>query len=285
MVEMTPAEGGLFGMGFAGDTFNTAWYVRRLAGRRMEVIYLTAIGSDAISARMAAFMQDAGITTRLDARDDSTVGLYLVSLEDGERSFSYWRANSAARHLHEALSKVPSLGEGDIVYFSGISMAILPPVGRQALVDKISKVRRGGARVAFDPNLRPLLWSDAAEMRRWITVAAQVSDIVLPSFDDERDGFGDRDPQATAERYAAAGANTVAVKNGARDAFLRQGDQTIKISPDPVDFVVDTTAAGDSFNAAFLTSLAAGMNAPDAMRAGCRLSAKVIGQRGALVDV
>jgi len=73
MVEMAPAEGGLYAMGFAGDTFNTAWYVRRLAEERVEVSYLSAIGTDPISARMEAFMREAGIVPRLEARTDSTV--------------------------------------------------------------------------------------------------------------------------------------------------------------------------------------------------------------------
>ncbi len=285
MVEMAPDEGDLYAMGFAGDTFNTAWYVRRLVEERVEVSYFSAIGSDPISARMEAFMRDAGIVPRLEARTDSTVGLYLISLADGERSFSYWREASAARHLHESLACIPDLAAGDMVYFSGITMAILPDAGRRSLLGTLEDLRGRGVRVVFDTNLRPRLWSGAEDMRRWVTAAAGVSDIVLPSFDDEADVFGDGDPGQTAARYAAAGAGMVAVKNGAGPAHLRSGDRVAEIVPEPVGEVIDTTAAGDSFNAAFLVALAAGRSAEEAVREGCRLAARVIARRGALVEL
>lgn len=284
MVEFAPAGDGRYAMGFAGDTFNTAWYVRRLADPGIDVQYLSAIGSDAISARMESFMRDAGIHPRLAVCRDRTVGLYLISVANGERSFSYWRQDSAARQLHRQFDRLPDLEPGDVAFFSGITLAILPGEGRQWLLDQMAALRDRGVRVAFDPNLRPRLWPGAEEMRRWITAAAQVSEIALPSFDDESAAFGDPAPQATAERYAAAGAAMVAVKNAAEPAILRSGGTLTEIPPEPVGEVVDTTAAGDSFNAAFLVALAAGRDPRDAVRAGCRLSARVIGHRGALVE-
>ncbi len=284
MVEMAPADDGRYIMGFAGDTFNTAWYMRRLAGPGTEVAYLSAIGDDAISARMEDFMRTAGIVPELSVRPGRTVGLYLISLENGERSFSYWRNSSAARSLAEDLGPLPGVGEADIAFFSGITMAILPDAGRRRLLDRLAEARERGVRVVFDPNLRPRLWSDGEEMRHWITQAARVGDIVLPSFDDEAGHFGDADPAATAARYADLGAGLVVVKNGDGPALVREGEETVEIAPHRVDTVVDTTAAGDSFNAGFLNALAGGEDAPAAARAGCALSARVIRNRGALVD-
>jgi 2-dehydro-3-deoxygluconokinase len=49
------------------------------------------------------------------------------------------------------------------------------------------------------------------------------------------------------------------------------------------DTPVDTTAAGDSFNAGYLAAMLQGAGCADAIRAGHALSRQVIRHRGALV--
>ena len=122
-------------------------------------------------------------------------------------------------------------------------------------------------------------------MRDAIMVGAGVADIVLPSYDDERDHFGDAGPRDTAARYAAAGASTVAVKNGPGEVLCWHEATIVRHRPLPVGKVVDSTAAGDSFNAAFLARLMDGADIAEALAAGSALAARKIGRRGALVDV
>ncbi|KAA9009406.1 sugar kinase [Histidinibacterium aquaticum] len=285
MIEFAPAEGGLFAKGYAGDTFNTAWYAARTGGETVDVSYLTAVGDDPVSDSMLDFMSTSGVRPIAARRAGGTVGLYLISLRDGERSFSYWRSASAARTLADDLEALPDLAPGDIAYFSGITLAILPPGSRARLLSVLAAARAKGIRVAFDPNLRPRLWPDTETMCTAIAEGARVADIALPSFEDEADHFGDGSPEATAERYARAGASVVAVKNGPGDMLLREGTRTSTLQPTAVSEVVDTTAAGDSFNAAFLVGLLNGEQAAEAADAGARLAARVIGARGALVEL
>lgn len=285
MVEMAPTTGGLFQMGYAGDTFNTAWYARKLAAPDTDIAFLSAIGSDEASAKLAAFVRDAGITPFLQVIDDATVGLYLISTKDGERSFSYWRSASAARRLAEDMSELPAT-PGDTVFFSGITMAVLQGDGRAHLLAAVAKARANGATVAFDPNLRPRLWKDADTMRHWITDAARHADIVLPSHEDEATWFDDASPEATADRYRALGCGLTIVKDGPGAVLIAPHGQAIeKVQPQLVAKPVDTTAAGDAFNAAFLTAFMNGQPTADCVKAGCALSAKVIQAPGALVDI
>lgn len=286
MVEMAPAgAGGTFEMSFAGDTFNTAWYLAHLAPG-WQVDYLTAIGTDTISEAFMAFAARAGIGTQHMARHaDRGLGLYLIELADGERSFHYWRDTSAARLLaqdEETLTE--SLQGADIVFFSGITLAILTEGEREVLFDSISEAQAGGAVVAFDPNIRERLWSDPEDMRAAIMEAALSSEIVLPSFDEEAKHFGDANPQATVARYLSAGATSVVVKNGAGDVHYSCGGVAGVHTPAAVAEIVDTTAAGDSFNAGFLANLIAGSTPDAAVTAACKISAKVIQNRGGLVD-
>ncbi|SFR14680.1 2-keto-3-deoxygluconate kinase [Poseidonocella sedimentorum] len=287
MAELAPTSGeGEYRLGFAGDTFNTAWYLARCAPD-VAVSYLSAVGDDAISGQMADFMRVSGIDTRhLAIAKGQTVGLYLISLDQGERSFSYWRGQSAARTLADNPAALETaMAMSDVIYFSGITLAILPQDGRDRLLTALSEARARGKTIAFDPNLRRRLWSSDSEMTGEIMRGAAVSDIVLPSFEDEADWFDDADPAATARRYQQAGAVTVIVKNGRDPVFYSETAQQGEIPVTPAEEVVDTTAAGDSFNAGVFARHAAGDSLAVGIRYACALSRAVVQQRGALVPL
>ena len=287
MAELAPtSSAGQFTLGYAGDTFNTAWYLRKLCPEG-TVSYFTAVGTDSVSAQMLGTMADAGIDTRHIARiPGASVGLYLIVLKDGERSFSYWRDTSAARRLAEDATRLTTaMDVADMIYFSGITLAILGAAGRTTLLAALGAARAKGKTIVFDPNLRLRLWPDAEVMTAAIMQGAGVSDIVLPSYEDEASFFKDADPEATADRYLQAGAKTVVVKNGPAAVHYRHGEKAGTVAIAPVTHVVDTTAAGDSFNAAFLAGLNRGQSLPDCIALASQVAGKVIGGKGALVPL
>lgn len=286
MVEMAPlAEAGTYRMGFAGDTLNTAWYLAKLLKDRAQVDYFTAVGTDAVSDQMLAYLDCETIgTASILRRADRTPGLYMIQLQDGERSFSYWRSQSAARTLAQSGQDIDTALRGaDIAYFSGITLAILPDADRVTLLSALEQFRSAGGAVVFDPNLRPKLWPDASTMTDAIMQAARLSDIVLPSHEDEATWFGDATPLDTAERYAREGAHIVVVKNGPGEIVMLHGGRTSRHHPEPVTDAVDTTAAGDSFNAGFLACRIIGTSLDQAVERAARLAARVVSHRGALV--
>ncbi len=286
MVEFAPADSGLFAMGFAGDTFNTAWYLRHLLPKTSTVSYLSAVGTDAVSDRMVGFMAAEGIDVEfVQRKPERSVGLYLIQLTNGERSFAYWRATSAARLLADDPAKVDAAMVGaDLIYLSGITLAILSTEARSRLTASLTDAKARGSRIAFDPNIRPALWPDAQTMRDAITDLSAYADIVLPSHDDEARHFSDPDPLATAKRYAANGAPLVVVKDGPRPVVTWDAGRPATYQvPVPNTPVLDTTAAGDSFNAGFLANYLTGASLPKAVEAGMSLAAQVIAGKGALV--
>lgn len=288
MIEMAPtAQAATYAMGFAGDTMNTAWYLRHLLAEGDEVSYFTALGSDSASDQMVRFLDDAGIGTgHVVRRGDRTIGLYMIQLNDGERSFSYWRGQSAARQMADdpaALAR--ALGGVGIAYFSGISIAILPPQGRETLFDALRTFRMAGGEVMFDPNLRPRLWESDTVMKDVVMQAAALSDTVLPSHEDEAEWFGDTNPEATAKRYVDQGAACVIVKNGDGPMMAWEDGNLSTHDPETVSQVVDTTAAGDSFNAGYIAGRVAGDDLAPAITKGAQLAAKVVQARGALVQI
>jgi 2-dehydro-3-deoxygluconokinase len=284
MLEMAGGENGTYRFGFAGDTLNTAWYARALLGDDWSVDYVTALGDDLYSAQMRDFIAKAGIGTgHIQTIEGKRPGLYLIHQAEGDRHFTYWRETSAARLLMEDRGSVErALVSADLVYFSGITLAILPPRARGRLLKAIVSAREAGARVAFDPNIRPRLWTGPRAMRSVISAAAAVCDIVLPTHADEAPIFGDADDVATARRYREAGAAEVVVKNGADPALLSI-DGDMRIEAVKTDKVVDATGAGDSFNGAYLSARLAGRSMQQAVTEAHAVAAVVIGHKGALV--
>ena len=276
----------MLSMGFAGDTLNTAYYLRHSLGQDWQVDYVSAVGTDGLSDRMVEFLKFEGIgTDHVRRLADKTIGLYYITLKDGERSFTYWRNDSAAKRLASDPAALNRALEGaDLAYWSGITLAILSNQDRLALIEALGQFAGKGGTVVFDPNLRPRLWDTPEAMRGWVHRAASVSDLCLPSFEDEATWFGDADPAATAKRYQAEGARRVIVKNGSEDVtFAGSNGELSRFSVPSIEHVVDTTAAGDSFNAGYLASELKGMSVADAVAAGAGLAGRVIGARGALV--
>jgi 2-dehydro-3-deoxygluconokinase len=272
-------------LGIAGDTLNTAWYLRGLLPEPWRVGYLSRVGTGAFSQRMVDFLSASGIDATHVSRDAAReIGLYAISLQEGERSFSYWRDSSAARGLADDDTRLAQAFAGArMLYLSGITLAILPAPARARLITHLARARDEGAQVVFDPNLRPRLWPDTATMCAAIEEMAGQSDLILPSFDDEATHFGDSDLQATAARYLACGARHVVVKNGGGPMLFDGADGAGRIDDLQPETPVDTTSAGDSFNAGYLAARVQGADCGAAIRAGHALSRQVIRHRGALV--
>ena len=246
---------------FSGDTLNTLTYMTRLLGRdRADLFYVTALGADADSAAMLAAWEEEGINTRHVRRfRDKLPGSYVISTEPGgERRFSYNRDTSAARELFRdgfAVNLQGSLERFHLLYLSGISIAILSPGHRESLLDLLKSLRRKGVIIVYDPNYRSVLWGSAGEARDWADRIYCNTDVALPGFDDEKALFGDATPEHTCARLAARGIMEIIVKNGSAPCTAATGREIRLLSGCTAeDQVVDTTAAGDSFNAGYISA-------------------------------
>jgi 2-dehydro-3-deoxygluconokinase len=287
MIEMSGGEDRMYRQGFAGDTLNTAWYMRALLPESWSVDYVTALGDDLYSNDMRDFIGAAGIGTgHIQEIAGKRPGLYMIHQAGGDRHFTYWRGQSAAKLMADEPGVLDSAFAGAAtVYFSGITLAILAPKARGRLMKAIVKARDAGAEIVFDTNLRPALWTSQKIMASTLTAAATISDIVLPTHPDEAPVFGDESPEATADRYLAIGVREVVVKNGSGPAFVATADGVRHSIPaTKAEKVVDATGAGDSFNSGYLTARAGGADPAEAVKNGHRVASIVIGYKGALVD-
>lgn len=289
MIELRHRSDTELELAFGGDTLNTAVYLVRLAqDRGVAVDYVTALGDDSYSDAMLATWQSEGVGTSLVARLPGRLpGLYTIRTDErGERTFTYWRTAAAARDMLKggrAEEIAQKLAGYALLYASGITLSILNDEQRRALMTLAEQIRQAGGRVAFDGNYRPAGWPDRNEARQVFDAMLQRVDIALPTLDDEQALFGVRDAAEACDRLHHLGVAEVAVKLGADGCSLSSAAWTGKVAGEPVAEVVDSTAAGDSFNGGYLAARLLGADPQAAARLGNRVAARVIGHRGAII--
>ncbi len=282
-MELREQPDGTLTRGFGGDTLNTAIYLARLG---VAVDYVTALGDDAWSDEMVFAWDAEGVgTSQVRRVKNSLPGLYIIQTDPaGERRFLYWRDSAAARRLFDlpdADALLAVLAQYDLLFFSGISLSIYDAAGRDKLFSAAEQARRLGGRVAFDTNFRPRGWPEREVARALYELAFLSADIVFASTEDLRLLFGD-DGVSILERDAAASERVLKFDRPA--VSVRMNGAEALIEAPPVARVVDTTAAGDSFAAAYLASRLRGGSPMEAARAGHRLAGAVVQQSGAIIS-
>lgn len=281
----TMPNGTGWALDYAGDSYNVAVYARRMG---LPTAYMTAIGRDEFSDDMFRQWQNEDIDTSLVVRHpDRTVGLYAIRVDNaGERSFTYWRSHSAAREFFACPGYADALAiaaRSPLFYLSGITLSLFGASDHERIMDLARAVRQNGGKVIFDTNFRQQGWRSKAEARDLFTAFGRLTDIVLPTLEDDRNLFGDVNADSCAQRWLALGAREVAVKLGPEGAHIATGAEQRQIAACAVGKVKDTTGAGDSFNAAYLVSRHYGKPPFEAAEAGALLAANVVQQSGAIL--
>ena len=285
MIELKPAAGGLYSRGYGGDTLNTSVYLARLG---VTVDYITALGDDPLSDEMVAGWKAEGVgTSRVARLPGKLPGIYLIQTDDrGERRFFHWRENSAVRRLMdlpETDDILASLTGYDLVYLSAITLSLYSAEGRARLFAALRRARERGTRVAFDTNFRIRLWPDLDIARAVYRDAFAAADIALASTEDLLPLY----PGESNEGLLARISGPEAILKLAEPAsMLRFEGASHEVKAEPVTQpVVDTTAAGDSFAAAYLAARLRGVGAVEAARAGHRLAGVVVCHPGAIIPL
>jgi 2-dehydro-3-deoxygluconokinase len=283
MIELKQAERGLYSRGFGGDTLNTAIYLARLGA---AVDYITALGDDTLSDEMIAGWTGERVgTSRVARLKGKLPGLYMIQTDEfGDRRFFHWRENSAARclmDLPETDGILDSLASYEIVYLSAITLSIYSTQGRTKLIDALHHARKLGARIAFDTNFRARGWPDPDIARAVFDEAFAVSDIVLASTEDLLPLYPDESDEQLMARMPC---NEVVLKLLRPGSLVRFEGVSRAVNAEPaIRPVVDTTAAGDSFSAAYIAARLAAVAPVEAAQAGHRLGGVVVGYPGAII--
>jgi len=283
MIELKQAEAGLFSRGYGGDTLNTAVYLARLGA---DADYITALGDDSLSDEMIAGWAAEGVGTKRVLRLPGKLpGLYMIQTDDkGERRFFYWRDSAAARSLMD-LPQTPEILESlagyDIVYLSAITLSLYGGEGRTRLFAALERARQAGARFAFDTNFRARGWPDLDIARAVFREAFATADIVLASTEDLLPLYPGESNENLLARIPGG---EVVLKLSEPASIVRLEGVPYPIKAKPVEAsIVDTTAAGDSFAAAYVAARLVGADPIEAARTGHRLAGVVVCHPGAII--
>ena len=176
---------------------------------------------------------------------------------------------------------VEALAGYDLLFFSGITLSLYGAAGRARFFDALDRAQARGARIAFDANFRPRGWPDGPVAHAAYEQAFDRADIVLASTEDLRLLFGGDNPTERLLVYSSA-ERVLKLPDLACRIVMADGlDQVVAAKP--VARVVDTTAAGDSFAAAYLASRLAGADPVTAAEAGHTLAGVVVSHPGAII--
>jgi 2-dehydro-3-deoxygluconokinase len=286
MVELRATAENTFERAYAGDVYNTAVYLKRSLPDA-QVQFLTAVGDDATSRAMRNAWHLEGIDDAFAfTLEGGLPGLYLIETDScGERRFQYWRRNSAARRW---LSLLQARGESvlwgaDIIYFSGIALAILNLNERSRAIELLRRVRTHVGRIVFDPNVRLTLWETAQIAAETIEAALSICDIALPSSEDIALLFRLEEPGQQANLLLAMGVRELAITLGSSGCLVVEGEVRTRLPAPTVDIVADTSGAGDAFNGAYLATRLRGGSAEEAAQAGLMVGSRVVTHAGAIV--
>lgn len=278
MVELAAERAsGLYRRGVAGDSYNTAIYLAR-AG--LSVNYLTRLGDDTLSDDILTHLRSESIgDTLIERIAGRRPGLYLIENDaEGERLFHYWRDHAPVREL---FTQPLQLRDIDVFYFTGITLAVTR-AGLTQLVALLDALRAQGCRIVFDPNYRPVLWDDAEQARRHCAAVLPFCDTVLPTLQDEAALWDVHTFEACRDHYQQYGVAELVIKGADLISHVFTAEEHFEQQA-PLISAVDTTGAGDAFNAGYLAARLTGGGLRTALTNAQQLSAEVVQHRGAIL--
>ena len=237
-------------LNFGGDTFNAAVYFSRLTKKEFNTFYFTGLGQDHLSKMMVKRFKNENLKTELiQIIKDKSPGLYSIQTDEkGNRSFSYWRNDSAAKKMIERcnLNKIDKfISDSELFYYTGISLGILKQKDQNKLIDLSKKSKL----TAFDFNYRNSFHGNKIKSQSLFKKSNLSSNINFISFDDITEIFGKSDPIEFINAFKRKD-NIIILKHFEKifySEFNKIGSINI-----PIIKAIDTTAAGDSFNGSFL---------------------------------
>lgn len=286
MIELMNTSSNTMKQSFAGDVFNTAVYLKRTF-TDVKVDLVTAVGKDKFSLDMIQFFKNENISTDFVFQSSKRIpGLYSIQLdEQGERSFTYWRENSAARSIMDFINDdvVNQLSAGDAFFYSGISLAVVEPESRALFWQKVTQLRAAGVTIIFDPNYRPTLWSSKDEAASAFEQAFKLADIALPGVDDFDSLYGINTAEDLISFCESFAIRELVVKNGPASVVTVVDGSKVVHHVTPVENVVDTTSAGDAFNGVYVGARLNSASVSDAVLKASKAAGFVIQHKGAIV--
>ena len=290
MLELVKTSANMLAKSYAGDVYNTSVYMKR-AYPALSASFLSAVGQDLISQEFVQKAKDEKVNTQIiGVSQQHHLGTYMVVNDDtGERSFIYWRSDSAAKSMMSTLSSEQKafiqaeFGQQSVVFFSGITIAILHPSERKQFWDLLDQLQQAGALIVFDPNYRPALWENPSIAKQEIEKAFALSDWLMPGVDDFKSLYGMTTVNECIDFCQQFNFTELVLKQGEKSVHVVNSNGHFEFAIVKSTNVVDTTSAGDAFNGIYLGARLENSSPELATKLANYAASKVIETPGAIM--
>ena len=286
MLELAPISEHQYRLNYGGDVMNTAVHVAR-AG--VDTAFFSTLGDGFYSDWLVNAWQQEGIDCKEVQRLPSAEpAIYMIRNDDtGDRYFHYWRSGSPFKGWLSDIdycNELPKkLAQFNHIHYSGITLAMLPEQDRDQLLSLLADYRKQGGSVSFDPNYRPILWSSKDEAIHWLDRVYTNVDIAFPSLEDESLLRQTNSIEDVIDSLDQIVLKELIVKGGANGCWILNGNNIQHIPIPQKVRTVDTTGAGDAFNAGYLVARLNGSDQVAAANAGNQNAADVLQYKGAIM--
>lgn len=220
--------------------------------------FCSSIATDPFGEFLADTLRTEGIPARFVRRDDEheTALAFVERGDDGDRSFTFYRDDTADVHLDTSSIPDDVMAVVEIVAIGGVALTVEP--SRSATLELLDRAGAHDCTVVFDPNTRPELWGPDVDRQATMRTALGHTDVCKVSREDlaapalawieEPESLLENGPRGVAVTEGAAGARLLSSADSPWDIgeWSHPGY--------PVD-VEDATGAGDAFTAGLIDGL------------------------------
>ena len=286
MIEISNIKNSLYNQSFAGDTLNFCNYLDK---KKLNAFFLSAIGKSEINQSLLDFVKSKKISTKyIKQINQFEIGLYLIKNKDnGEKQFFYWRDESAAKHYFNNIDFVnlyKELKNFDYIYFSGITLSIIHISKLNNFIKLLKLLKRKKIKIVFDFNIRPSRWNKK-NLNIFFDSVLKFVDICFLSGEDMNYWKNKNDIKSYEQIVRKYKLKHSIFRKNAKFTYVFLNKTRYVFKNKLLKRVVDTSGAGDGFNAAYLSNFIVNNDPVLALKAGSSLGSKIVMKKGAIVDV
>ena len=286
MIEISNIKNSLYNQSFAGDTLNFCNYLDK---KKLNAFFLSAIGKSEISQSLLDFIKSKNISTKyIKQINQFEVGLYLIKNKDnGEKQFFYWRDESAAKQYFnniDFLNLYKELKNFDYIYFSGITLSIIHISKLNNFIKLLNLLKSKKIKIVFDFNIRPSRWNKK-NLNIFLDSVLKFVDICFLSGEDMNYWKNKNNIKSYEQIVRKYKLKHSIFRKNAKFTYVFLNKTRYVFRNKLLKKVVDTSGAGDGFNAAYLSNFIVNNDPVLALKAGSSLGSKIVMKKGAIVDV
>ena len=286
MIEISNIKNSLYNQSFAGDTLNFCNYLDK---KKLNAFFLSAIGKSEINQSLLDFVKSKNISTKyIKQINQFEIGLYLIKNKDnGEKQFFYWRDESAAKHYFnniDFLNLYKELKNFDYIYFSGITLSIIHISKLSNFIKLLNLLKSKKIKIVFDFNIRPSRWNKK-NLNNFLDSVLKYVDICFLSGEDMNYWKNKNNIKSYEQIVRKYKLKHSIFRKNAKFTYVFLNKTRYVFKNKLLKTVVDTSGAGDGFNAAYLSNFIVNNDPVLALKAGSSLGSKIVMKKGAIVDV